>query len=213
MKEFIDFFVEVGKLRKMLRRGGILIGSKSPSTITDHLFRVAIMALALGKKKGGDLKMGKVLEMALVHDLCELYTGDESPYDYDSILPKDKNKWPQLFERWPRLTPKDKEKRLSRKRRNEQKAFERLTRRLPDNVKNLITSRWQEYEKSSSREARFIKQINRLETLLQALEYGREEGIRVYESWWVGSRERIDDPLLISFMDSLAKSFGRKKKK
>ena len=96
MKNFVSFFESIGKLRKVSRRGGILIGSKQPATVTDHLFRTAIMSWVLGKeKKNLDLK--KILEIALIHDLCELYAGDKSPYDYSSILPKDKKKWPGIL--------------------------------------------------------------------------------------------------------------------
>ncbi|MDP2926566.1 MAG: HD domain-containing protein [bacterium] len=211
MKPFIRFFTEVGKLRKVPRRGGVLIGSKSPSSITDHLFRVALMALVLGREKKGNLNMTKVLEMALVHDLCELYTGDKSPYDHNSILPGDKKKWPELFDRWPRLTTLEKKRKSLQKYKSEGTALDKLLKGLPPDIKREIKNSWAEYEKGLTKEARFMKQINRLETLLSALEYGREEKIRVYKSWWVGSKERIDDPTLIKFMDSLAKEFPSKR--
>ncbi|MBI4359422.1 MAG: HD domain-containing protein [Candidatus Nealsonbacteria bacterium] len=207
MKPFIRFFTEAGRLRKVLRRGGVLIGSKSPSSITDHLFRAALMTLVLGREKNGNLNMTKVLEMALVHDLCELYTGDKSPYDHKTILPQDKKKWPELFDHWPRLTAQEKKRRVEQKYKQEGKAIDRLLQGLPRAIQKEIKGSWSEYEKGLTKEARFVKQINRLEALLQALEYGREEKIRVYKSWWVGSKERIDEPVLIKFMEALAKEF------
>ena len=206
MKNFVNFFESVGKLRKVSRRGSVLIGSKQPVTVTDHLFRTAIMSWVLGKeKKNLDLK--KILEIALIHDLCELYAGDKSPYDYNSILPKDKKQWPELFDKWPRYSLKEKKKIALEKRRVEGKALDKLTQGLPSKIRKDIRNSWLEYDKNLTKEAKFVKQVNRLEALLQALEYGKEEKIRVYNSWWVGSREKIDDPVLIKFMNSLAKEF------
>ena len=206
MKNFVNFFESVGKLRKVSRRGSVLIGSKQPVTVTDHLFRTAIMSWVLGKeKKNLDLK--KILEIALIHDLCELYAGDKSPYDYNSILPKDKKKWPELFDKWPRYSLKEKKKIALEKRKIEGKALDKLTQGLPSKIRKDIRNSWLEYDKNLTKEAKFVKQVNRLEALLQALEYGKEEKIRVYNSWWVGSREKIDDPVLIKFMNSLAKEF------
>jgi putative hydrolase of HD superfamily len=207
MKPFVRFFVELGKLRKIPRRGAVLIGAKSPSTITDHLFRVAMMALVLGKTSGVNLNIKKVLEMALIHDICELYTGDKGPYDHNSSLPADKNKWPELFDKWPRLSPVEREKAVRRKQKEEERAFDKLLKGLPRKVRFDLKNHWYEYDRKLSREARFVKQINRLETLLQALEYGKEEKIRVYKSWWIGTKERIDDPFLIKFMKTLEKTF------
>ena len=212
MKNFVSFFESIGKLRKVPRRGGILIGSKQPATVTDHLFRTAIMSWALGKEKKS-LNLKKILEIALIHDLCELYAGDKSPYDYSSILPKDKKKWPELFDKWPRHSLIEKKRIALEKRKTEGKALDKLIQGLPNKIKKDIKNSWLEYDKNSTKEARFVKQVNRLEALLQALEYGKEEKIRVYKSWWVGSREKIDDPVLIRFMNSLAKEFPIKKPK
>ena len=212
MKNFVSFFESIGKLRKVPRRGGILIGSKQPATVTDHLFRTAMMSWTLGKEKK-NLNLKKILEIALIHDLCELYVGDKSPYDYDSILPRDKKKWPELFDKWPRYSLIEKKRIALEKRKTEGKALNKLIRGLPNKIKKDVKNSWLEYDKNLTKEAKFVKQVNRLEALLQALEYGKEEKIRVYNSWWVGSREKIDDPVLIKFMDSLAKEFSIKKPK
>ena len=112
-----------------------------------------------------------------------------------------------MLDRWQRLTKREKIKKAGQKYKSEGMALDKLLKGLPPDIKREIKNGWAEYEKGLTKEARFMKQINRLETLLGALEYGREEKIRVYKSWWVGSKERIDDPILIKFMDSLAKEF------
>ncbi len=207
--KFVNFFNNIGELRKIPRRGSILIGSKQPASVSDHLFRTAIMALILGKEKK-NLNLRKVLEIALIHDFCELYIGDKSPYDYDSMLSKDKKKWPELFDKWPRYSLVQKKKMAAEKRKKEENALNKLIKQLPPKTRKSLKNNWFEYKNNLTKEAKFVKQINRLETLLQALEHSREEKIRVYKSWWIGSREKIDDPVLIKFMDSLAKEFRTK---
>lgn len=210
MKNFVNFFNNIGKLRKIPRRGSVLIGSKQPASISDHLFRTATMALILGKEKK-NLNLKKVLEIALIHDFCELYSGDKSPYDRGPMLPRDRKKWPELFDKWPRYSLAQKDKMALEKKKTEENALNKLIRGLPLKIRKSLKNNWLEYENNLTKEAKFVKQINRLEALLQALEHGREEKIRVYKSWWIGSREKIDDPVLIKFMNSLAREFKTKK--
>lgn len=88
MKDLITFFVEVGKLKKMKRRGWVIRGVKDPETIAEHTFRMALMAWVFGKRKRLDIQ--QILKMALIHDLCEVYAGDTTPYD-NIIVGKNKN--------------------------------------------------------------------------------------------------------------------------
>jgi len=213
MKELIDFFHKIGKLKKMPRRGWVLIGVKNPGTVAAHTFRTAIMTWVLGEKK--KLNTGRAIKMALVHDLCELYAGDTTPYDYNSILPKDKKKWPELFDTWTRFSKSKKIKFFLEKDKRERASLMKLTSGLPPKLKKEILDLWYDYKNGSTKEGRFTRQINRLETLLQALEYGRETKRRPFKSWWIGSEEQVDDPLLVEFMSGLAKKFyqGTKKKR
>ena len=51
----------------------------------EHTYRMTLMAWILAGEKG-DLDICRVIKIALVHDLCEVYAGDLTPYD--GILPK-----------------------------------------------------------------------------------------------------------------------------
>lgn len=173
MKELIIFFNKIGKLRKKPRRGWVLIGAKNPATIVDHSFRLAIMAWILAEKKKANFNIERILKMALVHDLCELYAGDLTPYDY-GLLPRDKKKWPELFDKWPRF-PKSKKIKYSLERyKKERASLIKLVSKLPAKTKKEILNLWLDYQKRLTKEGRFVAQVNRLETLLQAIEYGKE---------------------------------------
>ena len=210
MKNFVQFFHEVGRLKDIPRRGWVLIGEKNPASIADHSFRMAIMAWVLAKKKK-KVNFEKIIKMSLIHDLCELYAGDITPYDYGH-LPKNKKDWPKAFDKWPRFSQPEKIKNFLEKHKREKESLLKTTQGLPEDVKREIMHLWQEYDKGLSQEARFVRQINRLETLLQAFEYGQESKCRPFNSWWIGSEEHIDDPILIECMQEIAERFYYKDK-
>ena len=211
MKNFVDFFHQAGKLKDMPRRGWLLIGAKNPASIADHSFRMAIMAWVLGHKKK-KVKLEKVIKMALIHDLCELYAGDITPYDHGQ-LPKNKKDWPEAFDKWPRFSKSQKVKNFLKKQKREREALTKVTSKMPDDIKKEIMNLWKEYDRGLTQEARFVRQINRLETLLQAFEYGKESKCRPFNSWWIGSEEQIDDPSLLECMLEIAEEFYCKEKK
>lgn len=166
------------------------------------------MAWILGEKK--KLNVERVIKIALIHDLCELYAGDTTPYDL--VLPKNKKEWSKLFDNWPRFSQSKKVKIFQEKHKKERASLIKLISKLPPGLKKEIKNLWLDYVKGSTKEGRFVRQINRLETLLQAVEYGKETKRRPFKSWWVGSEEQIDDPLLVEFMLEIGKKFYQKEK-
>ncbi len=71
----IDFFLKVGDLKRIKRRGWIIRKVKDPESVADHSFRTTIMALVIGSSRE-DLDFGKLLRLALLHDLGEIKTDD-----------------------------------------------------------------------------------------------------------------------------------------
>jgi len=208
MKDILNFLIEVGELKKMPRRGWALRGIKNPETIAAHTFRMTIMSWILCRRK--NLNLDKVLKMCLIHDICEVRAGDTTPYD--SILPKDKRQWKKVFDKWPRLSKKQKEKLFLRKYKKEDAGLRELIVNLPLNIKKEIYSLWDDYEKGLTPEGKFVRQLDRVENLLQALEYWKEKKKFAIGSWWVQIEELIDDPVLLEFMDALDKKFHSKLK-
>jgi len=206
--EILNFLIKIGKLKEIMRKGAILIKAKNPETIAEHSFRVAIMSWVLAEEKRTKLNFEKILKMGLIHDICEVYTGDITLYD--KILPKDEKEWPELFDKWPRFSRREKRKIVQKKQKQEKKALRKLIANLPKDLKEEVKDLQAEYQELSSKEARFVKQVNRIETLLQALEYGRESKRPPYKSWWIGTAEKVDDPLLIKFMAELEKKFCKR---
>jgi putative hydrolases of HD superfamily len=80
---------------------------------------------------------------------------------------------------------------------------EQLTAGLPADVATLVTDAWLEYEHGSTPEARLVRQADKLETWLQALEYAAEQPELVIESFRIGTREAVDDPALAGLLDAI----------
>ena len=206
MSKLLSFFSEVGKLKRIARKGWVLRGIKEPETIAEHTFRAAILAWFLGEKKKG-LNIEKLLKIALIHDICEVYAGDTTPYD--SILPKDKKKLKELMKTWPRFSDAEKKKIAEAKRKKEEAALDKLINNLPKDLKQEIKNLWLDYEKGLTPEGRFFKQADRIENFLQALEYWKKHKGLPQKPWWLQVRELIDEPVLIEFIEEINKKFHK----
>ncbi len=66
-----------GQLKRIGRTGWVRVGVAKPESVADHSYRVALMAMMLGDELG--LDTGKLVRMALVHDLPEAVVGDITP--------------------------------------------------------------------------------------------------------------------------------------
>jgi len=208
MKDLLNFFIEVGKLKRMPREGWVINQIKKPESIAEHIFRTTIMVWILGKKKG-NLNVEKLLKIALIHDLCEVYAGDTTPYN--GIIPRDKKKLRELMKTWPRFSAADKKKRAFEKQKKEEIALKRLISKLPADLKTEIGNYWLTYENSLTPEGRFFNQADRMENFLQAYEYWKKYKNPPLGPWWMWAREFFDDPLLLEFMDVLEKKFHQQK--
>ena len=208
MKNILHFLIEIGKLKKMPRTGFLWLGIKNPKTIAQHTFRVAIMNWILGERVRPKLDLEKIIKISLVHDLCEVYAGDMTPYW--GLLPKDPQKRKEILKKWVRLPQKIKEKRDKEKFRREKKSLEKLIRNLEPKIKEEIRDCWLEYERLGSREGRFVKQGDKIETLLQAKEYWRNDRTSPVFGWWEEVQELVDESVLLDFLEEVKKKAKRK---
>lgn len=206
MEEILNFLIEIGKLKRKKRRGWLIHQIKNPETTAEHIFRMTITAWLLGEKK--KLKLEKVIKMALVHDLCEVYAPDFTPYD--PLLPKDPNKIMEVLKSWPKFTPSLKIKTYQKKYKLENSALNRLISKLPSNLKSEIKNLWLDYEKGLTKEGRFVKGVDKIENLLQGLEYWKRYRKIQHKLWMRWIKEWIDDPLLLKFIKVIEKKFLKK---
>lgn len=202
MVNLIQFFSELGKL-KSIKRVGWILGGVKPSeaeSIADHSFRLALMSWYFAEKKG--LDVDKVIKMSLIHDLCIIYTGDITPYG--NLLTGDLKKDREIVAKWPRRSKEEKEKIAHERKAKERKAFEQLSELLSDKFGEEVKDLWVEYEEGKSKEGRFLRQIDRVEKLLQATEYkDSKKYLSPINPFWVQLKELVDDKDLIEFIEGL----------
>ncbi len=208
MENILNFFIKTGKLKKMPRRGWVLRKIDNPESIAGHTFRTALMAWVLGNKKG--LNTERLLKMALIHDLCEVYAGDTTPYD--SILPDNEKKLQKILKRLPRFSEKKKKELAEQKYQKEEKALKELILDLPSGLRREVKNLWLDYEKGLTPEGRFFNQADRLENLLQAMEYWEEQRKGPQKPWWEWARESFDDPVLLQFVEEIDKRYRQQEK-
>ncbi|MBL7206642.1 MAG: HD domain-containing protein [Candidatus Aenigmarchaeota archaeon] len=159
----LKFLQEVNKLKQLKRTGWVERGVKDAESSADHSFMTAFHALVLGSKRK-DLNMEKVLKMALIHELAESQVGD--------IV---------LKEVWPgggTMTFEEKHK-------IEKEALDKLLDNLDPKMRNEFMNLWEESEKEETKDAVFLKSVDRAETILQAIEYHKKGNYKKsVESFW-----------------------------
>jgi len=146
----IDFLTHARALKRVARAGWLQRGlpARSVESVADHSWRVALFALVLAPSSGVD--RDRAIRMALVHDLAECVVGDITPNDGVS----------------------DEEKR--RRERAAMRDFcEGLTRDGDGlaHVARDVEALWEEYELGESAEAKLVKDMDKLEMIMQAHEY------------------------------------------
>lgn len=208
MKDILNFLIEVGKLKRKPRRGWQVHRIKNPETTAEHIFRMTIIAWILGSRKR--LNMERVIKIALVHDLCEVYSPDLTPYD--PLLPKNKKKIIEVLKKWPKFTPTLKIKTYKGKYKSESQALKKLISKLSPNLKAEIKNLWLDFEKGLTKEGRFVKQVDKVENLLQGLEYWKKYGKIQHKLWMRWIKEWLDDPVLIEFVRVMDEEFHKKRK-
>jgi len=207
MKNLVKFFHHVGRLKRMPRRGWVINDIKKGESIAEHIFRASLMAWVLGSARKG-LNIERILKMALMHDICEIYSGDITPYD--SVLPRNGKARRKLMRTWPRLTKAQKFKISREKHKKEEEGLNKLINDLPSAIKKEMKNLWMDYEKGLTPEGRFFKQTDRLENFLQALEYWKKYKKPPQGPWWEWAREFFDDPYLLEFIEEMAQEFHKK---
>lgn len=202
MENILSFLKKVGELKNIKRQGVLYYGFKNADSATDHIARLAMMIWIFGN--GRKLDLAKAFKLALVHDLCKVYTGDITPYD--GLFPKNQNKRNkyEIAWRWRRLPLKEKQRRHREKFRKEHNAMKKLTAALPSRLKHEIMDIWLDYQKLQSPEAKFVVQVDRVENLLEALECWKKDKKFPTLPWWEHADEVIHDKELLAICEEIS---------
>ncbi|XP_050225787.1 5'-deoxynucleotidase hdd1 [Mercurialis annua] len=162
----IDFLTLCHSLKTTKRKGWINHGIKGPESIADHMYRMALMALIAGDIPG--LNRERCMKIAIVHDIAEAIVGDITPSDG---VPKHE------------------------KSRMEQAALTEMCEVLGGGMRaEEIKELWAEYENNASIEANLVKDFDKVEMILQALEYETEHG-KVLDEFFLSTAGKFQTDL------------------
>lgn len=196
-----------GRLKRTKRTGWIDRGLRPDEveSVADHSYRVALLAW-LAAAADPALNRDRVLVLALIHDLAEALTGDLTPYDPAHAAERTDAADRHAFLNQRHLRS---DERAAAKREAEAAAIAEMSAGLPRVARAEIAALWKELEERSTPEARFVKQVDKLETYLQSLEYAAEHPGLPVASFAAEVAEVIDIPALVELRDTITAMFDR----
>jgi putative hydrolases of HD superfamily len=173
LESIVDFYTACIQLKHEIRRGWNKRGipKEQCESILDHSFGVALLGYILSEQYFKDLDKGKLLKMALLHDLPELISQDITPLDGISS---------------------------DEKRKREYKACNQLFGELPNG--EIYIALWTEYEEQTTPEARLVYQLDKLEMGIQALVY-EGQGFENLEPYFPDVKSKLTDDVLKQLFD------------
>jgi len=195
-----DLFATLLALKETPRTGWVDRGipEAMAESVAEHSFQTALIAwlAALAHPERG-LDADRVLKLALVHDLAEALIGDLPPYDADDI-PADPDAREAFFAVRRVRTPEQ----AAAKRLAEAKATQRLLAMMPKSARAEIGALLHEYEARETPEARFVKEVDALETFLQARAYAEAFPAVPLDGFTDMAQHAIGDPALVAIRDA-----------
>ncbi len=169
----VTAWFEILHLKQVFRKGWLERGLPPArcESVAEHSFGNAMLCLLLAQQQP-DLNVEKILRLALIHDLGEVYVGDLTPTD--AVDP-------------------------SEKYAREKQAVLKILSGLP--AGETLLENWEEYEAQATPEARFVKQVDRLEFALQAAQYEQADLITAADLLQKVGSQLADAPVLAPFAD------------
>jgi putative hydrolase of HD superfamily len=171
-------------------------------SVADHSVGVALLAwgCALQRRaEGAAINPERVLMLANLHDFAEAETGDSTPYDPATIPDEHEPAARRAFlETHHHRDPA----RAAAKRAAEDAAVQELLATLPAATRLELLDVWDDLRAGASSEARFVKQVDLLETFLQSRHYLQSDPTLPMASFRQEVFESIDDPLLSAIRDA-----------
>lgn len=175
--QIIEFLELVGRLKHLKRTGWVEHGVPDPETVAGHMYRMSILSFLINDSHC-PLNKTKCIKLSLAHDLAECIVGDLTPGM--GIEPSEKH-------------------------RREEEAMKHITK-LVGPAGNELYLLFQEYEEQSTPEAKFVKDIDRFDMVLQAFEYEkRQKKPHDLEAFFESTRDKFDHPLVKSLVEEVQK--------
>eukprot|EP00752_Nemacystus_decipiens_P011902 g10553.t2 len=148
----LSFLRVVGKLKELKRTGWVHRGVDRPESVSDHMYRMAMCSFLITDPK---LDRSRIMKLAVVHDLAEALAGDIAPFQKVS---------------------------KEEKRRLEEEGLAKICATIgQEPIAREIKQLWYEYEDCTSEEARVVKDLDKMEMIVQADDYEKGQGLDLSE--------------------------------
>lgn len=188
----LPFLHVAGQLKRTARSGWIRSGVKDVESVAEHSWRVALLAMSLptpGPNDRYQYDVQRAVRMSIVHDLQEAVVGDIMPPQHSGVS-------------------------LEAKHELERAAVARLTEGLPESsgLKEEWPQLFAEYEAGQTDTALFVKDLDKAEMLLQAVEYEREQDVDL-QDFFDTTVAKIRTPAVRELVENLERERKEKKTK
>ena len=178
----LDFIEEIGVLKNLPRTGWRFRGIKDAESVADHCYRVSLLSMILADvlaEQDVPLDVEKVMRLALLHEVAEARIGD-LPFPALEYIPEEV------------------------KKTGEQAAVESMFEHFGPLQKKYMQL-WAEFEEGTSIEGKLVRAADKLELMIQVLEY-EKIGYRSLDKFWANPwnfRSFDDSPLIQEIIDLL----------
>lgn len=161
------------------KNGEIINQVTEAESVADHSYGLVVLCLIIGIMR--NLNLERLLIMAIMHDLPEGIDGDQITADIaDQGLRQKKEDLKKIRERM---------------------IIAEIFLELSEDEKNYLIGIFDEYQVNETAEAQLVNQLDKVETILQAIDYAKAgQQVRVQE--FVDSYlHRIKDPEMIGLLE------------
>lgn len=181
----LKFLHEAEKLKSVLRHNWLSSGRRE--SVAEHTWRMALMAMVFYTKLNNRVDLLKTLKIILVHDLAEIYAGDDWAWQ---------NKKTDKFKR-------------------EKAGFKKIIKHLNGKQRTDFFRLWEEYDIQKSPESKFAKALDKLEVIVQHMEgpINRMKKKEFKFNLGYGVKQSAHEPALKAFQAFLDKEWIRHYKK
>jgi len=180
----LSFIEEIGILKSLPRTGWLIHGIKNGESIADHCYRMTLLSMVLADTlvaKGMKIDTEKVMRLSLLHEIAEARIGD-IPFTVLTYIPEEV------------------------KETGERKAVTSMLEKF-GSIGKWYQELWEEFEQNETIEAKLVRAADKLELMIQVLEYeklGYQSLNQFWENDW-NQRGFGISPLIQEIMELLTK--------
>lgn len=158
----VQLLLQANRLKQTPRTGWALRGIPAPENVASHSYGAAFTALALSEVIPGEFDLGRLLALAILHDLPEGTSSDIPAPAWEYVA-------------------------AGVKKATEDKIMDEILSSETDT--SLLRSIWSEWQDGVSDEARLVDDADKIDRYLQAMVYEKQTGNLMLGEFWVKPAE------------------------